>query len=289
MKIVVTGSLGNISKPLTKELVQRGHAVTVISSDAGKQAAIEDLGAAAAIGKIEDADFVTATFAGADAAYCMIPMNFKEADQAAYYRKVGSNYVQAIKQNNVGRVVNLSGWAAHVVSVENPENFFDGLSNVGVTHLRPTIFYTNFYDFKGMIEEGTIAANFGGEDKIVLVAPSDIAAAAAEELETPMTGDAKVRYAASDEMTCNEAARILGTAIGKPDLKWATLTDEQMLSGLKSFGMPPQLAAAMVEMQAAIHSGAALADYYRHKPAVMGKVKFTDFAKEFAAVYHRQQ
>jgi nucleoside-diphosphate-sugar epimerase len=32
MKIVVTGSLGNISKPLTKELVQKKHSVTVISS-----------------------------------------------------------------------------------------------------------------------------------------------------------------------------------------------------------------------------------------------------------------
>lgn len=32
MKLIVTGSLGNISAPLIKELVQKGHAVTVISS-----------------------------------------------------------------------------------------------------------------------------------------------------------------------------------------------------------------------------------------------------------------
>lgn len=31
MKIIVIGSLGNISKPLTKELTGRGHSVTVIS------------------------------------------------------------------------------------------------------------------------------------------------------------------------------------------------------------------------------------------------------------------
>jgi glycogen synthase len=29
MKIIATGSLGNISKPLTKELIQKGHSVTV--------------------------------------------------------------------------------------------------------------------------------------------------------------------------------------------------------------------------------------------------------------------
>lgn len=37
MKIVVTGSLGNISKPLTEELVRKCHSVTVVSSKAYKQ------------------------------------------------------------------------------------------------------------------------------------------------------------------------------------------------------------------------------------------------------------
>jgi hypothetical protein len=29
-------------------------------------------------------------------------------------------------------------------------------------------------------------------------------------------------------------------------------------------------------------------DYYRNRPAVMGKVKMTDFTKEFALVYNQQ-
>jgi nucleoside-diphosphate-sugar epimerase len=52
MKIIVTGSLGNISKPLTEILVAQGHAVTVVSSDPNKQGAIESLGATPAIGSI---------------------------------------------------------------------------------------------------------------------------------------------------------------------------------------------------------------------------------------------
>ena len=31
MKIVVTGSLGHISKPLTEELIKKGHSVTIVS------------------------------------------------------------------------------------------------------------------------------------------------------------------------------------------------------------------------------------------------------------------
>jgi uncharacterized protein YbjT (DUF2867 family) len=58
MKITITGSLGNISKPLTKELVQKGHTVTVISSNAERQKEIEALGAKAAIGSMGDVNFL---------------------------------------------------------------------------------------------------------------------------------------------------------------------------------------------------------------------------------------
>jgi uncharacterized protein YbjT (DUF2867 family) len=61
MKVIVTGSLGNISKPLAKELVGKGHTVTVISSKPEKQKDIEALGAAAAIGSLEDVDFLVST------------------------------------------------------------------------------------------------------------------------------------------------------------------------------------------------------------------------------------
>ena len=32
MKITITGSLGHISNPLAKELIENGHSVTIISS-----------------------------------------------------------------------------------------------------------------------------------------------------------------------------------------------------------------------------------------------------------------
>jgi AraC-like DNA-binding protein len=62
MKIIVTGSLGNISKPLTKALVQKGHSVTAISHKPEKQKEIEALGAKAAIGYIELEDILTEYF-----------------------------------------------------------------------------------------------------------------------------------------------------------------------------------------------------------------------------------
>src|SRR6185503_18837610 len=110
MKIIVTGSLGNISRPLAEQLVQKGHHVTVISSKSEKQKDIEALGASAAIGSVEDPAFLTAAFTGADLVYCMLPPNhwFNGVDPVLYCRQVGNNYAQAIRQSGVKRAIHLS-------------------------------------------------------------------------------------------------------------------------------------------------------------------------------------
>ena len=43
MKITITGSLGNISKPLAEILVKNGHEITIISNDTKKIKDIEAL------------------------------------------------------------------------------------------------------------------------------------------------------------------------------------------------------------------------------------------------------
>lgn len=80
MKIILTGSLGHISKPLAQELIQKGHEITVISSNPERKKDIEALGAKAAIGSIEDTTFLTSAFTGTDAVYCMLPPSFNEPD-----------------------------------------------------------------------------------------------------------------------------------------------------------------------------------------------------------------
>lgn len=308
MKIVVTGSLGNISRPLTEMLIARGHAVTVVSSDAKKQADIESLGATAAIGSIADVAFLSNTFKGADAVYTMIPLSFTEPDLGDYLHRMALNYKQALKEANTKRVVLLSGWAADLVKAENVEYLFDGLE-ASITIMRPGAFYTNFYQSMDLIKgkgltgkfltlrylgigallsgkTGLLMGNYGGDDRIVFVSPKDIAAAVAEELLLLPAGKT-IRYVGSEEMTCNEAAKIIGSAIGKPWLKWVLLSDKEMLQGLKMAKLPEKLAETLVEMQAAMHSGKTLENFHRNHPK-MGKVKLADFAKEFAEAYHKK-
>ncbi len=298
MKIIVTGSLGHISKPLTEELVQKGHQVTVISSKAEKQKDIEELGAIAAIGSLEDADFLTGTFTGADAVYSMVPpANYwdQNLDLLAYYHRLGNNYAQAIRQTGVRRVVNLSTIGGHLekdngilLGAHDVEEILNKLpSDVAITHMRPTSFFYNLYAYTDSIKnQNVIAANYGADDVVPWVSPVDIAAAIAEEITTPTAGR-RVRYVASDERTCTDTASVLGAAIGKPDLKWIIVTDEEMQNGLETIGMNPKIAAGLVEMYAGFHSGLLSEDYNRHKPT-LGNVKLEDFANEFAAAFNQK-
>ncbi|HEK20577.1 NmrA family NAD(P)-binding protein [Mucilaginibacter sp.] len=293
MKIVVTGSLGNISKPLTQTLLQKGYEVIVISSSADKKVDIEALGAIAAIGSLQDTDFLTATFRGADVVYAMIPPNFAAADPLAHYDAIGNSYAQAIEKSGIKRVVNLSSWGAHlaegtgmIVGSHRVEEILNKLTGVDITYIRPGSFYYNLLHNIDMIKTaGFIGTNFGGDDKLVMVSPEDIATAIVEEIEQPSTGN-KVRYVASDERSCNEIASVLGAAIGKPDLKWLLFTDEQVKAAMEENHVPAIFADKLVELNAAIHSGLMREDYDLHPPAVMGKVKLEDYAQEFAAAFN---
>lgn len=293
MKIILTGSLGNISKPLATALVQQGHRVTVISSKPDRQPEIEALGATAAVGKVEDVDFLTATFAAADAVYLMVPPHFAVADSRAYHQQVGRNYAQAIQQAGVQRVVQLSSWGAHlaegtggILGTHDVEVILRGVPGIALTHLRPTSFYTNFYTSVGMIKgAGMMGANYAGDIKVAFVHPRDIATAAAEELIHPATTTGQnVRYVASDERTADEVAQAFGAAIGQPDLKWMAFTDEQMRENMVKNGVPVTRANEVVDIYASINSGKLGEDYWQHRPQ-LGQVKLEDFAQEFAVAF----
>jgi uncharacterized protein YbjT (DUF2867 family) len=298
MKITITGSLGNISKPLTQELVEKGHEVTVISSSTEKQAEIETLGALAATGSVDDVTFLTKAFTGADAVYCMIPRaNYFDPnlDLDAFTRTIGNNYAEAIQKSGVKRVVFLSSIGAHleqnsgiIQRYNEIETVLKKLQDVSITFMRPTSFFYNLLAYIPVIKsQGIIAANYGADRMIPWVSPNDIATAIAKEITTPLDGK-KVRYVVSEELTGDETVRILGEAIGKPDLKWVLISDEETLNGLVNVGIQPKIAEGLVEMYAGLYNGLLGEDYNKNKPAEMGKTKLANYAKEFAAIYNQK-
>lgn len=297
MKFVVTGSLGNISKPLAEKLVAAGHSVTIVSSKAEKAAQIEALGAKAAIGSVEDVAFLTKTFTGADAVYTMVPPNFGSSDWKLYIAGIGKNYAAAIKASGIKNVVNLSSMGAHMADGCGPvsglffvEKALNGLDGVNVKHLRPGFFYPNFLGNVGMVKHmGIMGGNYGEGTTLVIVHPEDIAEVAAHELLGLSFKGKSVRYIASDEKTTHEVAAILCKAIGKSELPWVNFKDEDTIAGMLQAGLPEEIAKNYAEMGAAMRSGEMASDYLKNKPAVFGKTKLETFAVVFASVFNQPE
>lgn len=295
-KIIITGSLGNIGKPLTTLLAQNGHQVTVISRNTDRQNEIESLGASAAIGSIDDIPFLIETFKGADVVFLMEAMDRElmfdpNFDIIEAYSKIADNYKQAIEQSGVKKAIHLSSIGAHttegngVLSMHyHAEQILNELpDDVVVKFMRPVGFFSNLYRNIQSIKDGVIISNYSGDAVQPWVSPSDIAFAIAKEIESPFINRTK-RYIASEEISGNEIAKILGEAIGNPELKWMEISDEQLLNGMLSAGMNEQIARGFIEMQAAQGNGTLYQDYYENEPA-LSQTKFIDFAKEFAKAY----
>lgn len=289
MKITITGSLGNIGKPLTAKLIASGHEVTVVSSNTDRVKAIETLGAKAAIGSVNDVAFLKDAFAKADAVFAMTPPNLGGANILENTTNAGKALAEAIKQAGVKRVVmlssigaDLSGGNGPIAGLHNIEKIYEGVENLSFTFLRAGFFYTNLYNDVPLIKgAGIIGSNYPSTILIPFVHPEDIATAAAEELQK--ASGVSVRYIVSDIRTPQDVATVLGLAIDKPELPWIEFTDEDALGGMKQAGLPLEIAELYTEMGAGLRRGKIQEDFLSTKTSVDGKTKLEDFAKEFAS------
>lgn len=152
MKYTITGGAGNISKPLSLALLEAGHDVTVIGRSSVHLQPLVEAGATAAVGSVEDVDFLKEAFAGADAAYIMVPPNFTATQWLAHIDLIGKNYAAAIQSSTVRYIVNLSSIGAHLPEGAGPisglhrvEETLNALAGINVLHLRAAYFYPNFF------------------------------------------------------------------------------------------------------------------------------------------------
>jgi uncharacterized protein YbjT (DUF2867 family) len=293
MKITTTGSLGNVAKPLVKKLIANGHDVTVISTNDDKRKEITALGAKPAIGSITDPDLLLQAFTGADAVYTMMPPSMGPTDMIQNIAKAGQAYATAIKAAGVKRVVLLSSVGADAESGTGPvggvhhveQIYRDQLQGHKVTVLRSGFFMINFLrDIPLIKQQGMFGNNYNGTDKLALTHPHDLAIAIAHELVAKGNGF-DTKYVVSDIATGNDLAKIFGSAIGMPELKWTSIPDEQLKQGMLSGGMPPELASLITELGTGVRSGIVMKNFFETGAKVTGATRLDQFAQEFKASY----
>lgn len=270
---IVTGATGNTGHEVAAALLKAGKPVTVIGRSAERLQSLVDLGAIAAIGSLEDTDFLAHTFAGATAVYAMIPPKWDlQEDWRTFQRRMGRAIADAVQQAAVPYVVVLSSNGAQLPEGAGPvtglhefEQMLKAVPGLNTMSLRAGYFMQNFYGLMGMIKGmGMFGYSLHNDVKVPIVHTRDIAAVATKHLlALDFSGHQHVFVPGAADLTMDEVAVILGKAIGKPGLKYVPFSPEAARAGMIQNGIPATIADGYTELFGALNNGTYLNDYQR--------------------------
>jgi uncharacterized protein YbjT (DUF2867 family) len=290
--ITVMGASGNTGRVVAEALLARGEKVRVVGRDAGRLASLQARGAEVVQGDVTNAAFLTRAFTGVETAYTLLPTDPRSTDFRAYQDRVGEATVQALRQAGVRRVVFLSSVGADLPAGTGP---IAGLHaqeerlrklGVAVLLLRPGYFFENLYGSLPLIRhQGVNGGALAPDVKMSMIATRDIGAAAAAAIASRDFSGVEVRNLLGPrDLSLAEVTRILGAAIGKPDLAYVQFPYDAFAGALVQAGLSADMAGLYAEMSRAFNDGIVKVVGGR-TPASTTPTTFESFSKELAAAY----
>ncbi len=290
---VVTGATGNIGSLIAETLIAEGKKVRAIGRSEERLASLVEQGAETAVGSMSDADFMNKVFEGAEAVFAMLPPKMDAEDFRAHQNGISDIMKAAIEKNDVKNIVVLSSIAAQVPEGSGPiealhdmEQKFNTIEGANVLHLRPSFFMENFFMQVDAIKHmGVMTSPAAGNYPMPIIATKDIAAYASQRLlALDFEGKSALELLGERDVSNDEAAKILGKAIGMDDLKYAQAQYADAEKMMLQMGASEDMSKTYVQMYRAFNEGKA------HKledrtEANTTPTSIEEFASVFAAVY----
>lgn len=292
---VVSGATGHTGLQIAKALLAEGKQVRAIVRNAEKAQDLKDLGAELAVGSLEDAQFVQQATEGASVLYAMIPPNFGTDNFRAYQNRVADAFVGAIEHNKLTHVVVLSSIGAHykdagvVGGLYDFEQKLNAIEGLNALYLRAGFFMENLFGTMQVIKQAGVAGGFpiDGNIPMAIVATKDIADVATKAMLNPNFKGKEVTYVAGPEdLTLQQVATIIGTAIGKPELPFVNFGYEQAAAAMAGMGMLPTLVEGYTLFAKAANEGHLMGDYVP-KPEYSNPTSLQDFLPALVAAYQQ--
>jgi uncharacterized protein YbjT (DUF2867 family) len=202
-------------------------------------------------------------FEGSAGAFLLIPPEYKAPDLRAWQNDLGARLSKAVTTAGV-RVVFLSNINADreegtgsILGLHDMEERLNGLGIPEVTHLRPTMFMeTHLMAIGPIARYGVYGGAFEPNTQLPMIATKDVGEIAAELLAGGAFGQRRIRALLGPrDYTMTEAARILGTAIGKPDLKYVQLPYDEVRKAMLGTGESASYADAVLELVRSFNEG----------------------------------
>lgn len=174
-----------------------------------------------------------------------------------------------------------------VAGLHHLEQRLNRIAGLNVLHLRAGYFMENTLAQIGIIKATGVAAGpLRAELKLPMIAARDIGVAAAESLLALDFGPRQTRELLGQrDISYAEATRIIGKAIGKLDLAYVRLPDEQVRAAFIQTGMSPNVADLIIELSAALNTGHVAALEERSARNTTETSFETFVAEEFAPRY----
>jgi len=261
---VICGATGNVGSKVAKSLLEAGVPVRAVGRERVRLEPLAATGAEPWPGNLGDAKFLSKAFSEAGGVFAMIPPQYDAPDITAYQNGIGEALVTALENARVPRVVTLSSIGAHLFEGTGPirglhdmEKKLEKLGDAGVVHLRAAYFMENhLWNVSIIREHGMNGSPIRPDAPIPMVATKDIADEAARLLLGKTLSRHTVRYLLGPrDLTMTEATRILGRAIGKPDLRYIQFPEEEARKAMSGMGMSNSAIEALLEMQRGFNAG----------------------------------
>lgn len=288
---VIIGATGNIGKVIAETLLAQQTKVRVIGRDPNRLRSLTDRGAEARTGSVRDPAFLKSAFEGATAVFAMIPPNYQASNVRKEQDETGEAIASALQASGVSHVVNLSSVGAELEAGTGPiaglhqqELRLNRLKS-NVLHLRPTYFMENLMQNIPLIRHmGINGSALRGDLPMPMIATRDIgAAAAARLLKLDFKGHTEALLLGPANLTLTDATRVLGAAIGKPELQYVQFGYEDAVKGMMQAGLSADVARSFVEMSRAMNDGKIF--HYERTPENTTPTTIEQFSKVFAAAY----
>lgn len=254
----ILGASGQIGHVIVEHLLKKGHHVKAIARDKQKLELLKSKGAQIySLESFEKESLLVKPLQGVDAVFALLPPSNEAEDFSAYQDHVGEAIKAAIKKNSIRYCINLSSIGGQLPDGTGPikglyrqEQRLNTLSDVNVLHFRAGYFMENFLmSIPGIERTGTLSLPLNPELSLPLVSTDDIGIKIAEIFDRlDFKGHTVFDFNGPPSPTLKEVTKILGQAIGKPDLKYVQISNEEAKKGFLSAGMQVSHADLFIEM-----------------------------------------
>ncbi len=260
----VIGASGNIGSVIARSLLEKGEKVRVIGRHPGKLQQFIQKGAEALVLDVADTEALASSFAGARAAFLMIPPKMTSPDYRADQERISDSIAAAVKKSGLQYAVSLSSFGAQapagtgpIAGLHNFEKKLNAIDKLNILHLRPAYFFENHLAAVGMIQMmGIYGSAIKADTRFPQIATRDIGVYAADRLlKLDFNGKQTQELLGERDLSMNDVTTAISKSLNNSDLRFVQFPYDQFEQVLTQMGIPLKTASLFIEMFQGFNDG----------------------------------